>query len=373
MHYIGLLSGTSVDAIDACLIELIGNENRASCIKIIDTFTQPISDANTALIKSFLSKENNDLHEALSLDHELGKQFAFAANHLINKHPNLNIAAIGSHGQTIRHEPKSKSPYTLQIGSGAVISQDTKTTTINNFRCQDIANGGEGAPFAPAFHSELLHSDKENRCIINIGGISNITYLPKNNSKNYCGFDCGPGNTLVDAWIKLHKDLPFDNNSKWAMTGKVNFSLLDSFMKDKFIIESPPKSTGPEYFNIEWLHKQLSKLSPNENIPNNDIQLTLYHFTALSISQAVRQNFENCDSIYLCGGGANNAYLIDLISSYLQGVKVSTTSELGIDPNWVEACLFAWLAAQTLENKKIDLRKSTGCRKTSLSGCIWPV
>lgn len=372
-YYIGLMSGTSADGIDAALISL--SADRES-IAIIDTEFQAWASSIRSEILAFLHKDNNYLPDALSLDILIGEAFAECALTLIKRHPDKQIKAIGSHGQTLRHSPNTKPAYTLQVGNGGVISQRTNITTVNNFRTQDICLSGQGAPLAPLFHQAFFASEIDNRAIVNIGGISNISYVPaKNKAEDSAninlglGFDSGPGNALMDAWTQENLGKAYDKDGAWASSGTVDKELLETLLKDSYINRKPPKSTGPEYFNLAWLKAILTE---NRPLTANDVQATLLQFTAESIIENINCFCSGTHAIYICGGGANNNTLMQAMKNTSR-MSIKKTDVLGIDCDWVEACLFAWLAAKSVNNEKCDLRNITGSSKASIAGCVWPV
>ena len=268
-----------------------------------------------------------------------------------------DITAIGSHGQTVRHQPVSPHAFTLQIGDPNTIALKTNITTVADFRRRDIANGGQGAPFAPAFHDAFFRTDLEDRAIINIGGIANISILPADKNKPVVGFDTGPGNGLMDAWAQKHICTAYDNNGEWAASGVVNDALLEKLMSDPYFKLPSPKSTGKEYFNLSWLDSFLS-----DDLKPEDVQATLLELTARTISKATPDNKQ----VVLCGGGVNNSALVNALVT--RHPKLKTTEYLGIAPQWVEAAGFAWLAKQTIEKNPVNLTHITGAKQPTILG-----
>ena len=367
MHYIGLISGTSVDAIDAALISLSTDGQ----FKLVATHAHPISAAIRNEIQALMRAGPNEIERFGELDMALGELFAEAANTVMARAgvAKKDIRAIGSHGQTLRHRPRAAHPFTLQIGNPSVIAERTGITTVADFRARDMAAGGEGAPMVPAFHRHVLRSTKQNRAIINIGGIANVTYLPSDNSQPVAGFDTGPGNTLLDQWIARHRAHLHDEGGQWAASGRPSNALLEQLQKDSFFESPPPKSTGREYFNMEWLDQCLQKISAP--LDAADIQATLLQLTALTIARAIRRYLPQAREAYVCGGGAHNRELMKALAEQLSGVPVATTEALGLDPDWVEASAFAWLAHQTLEGKPGNLPSVTGARGAVILGGIY--
>jgi len=368
--YIGLMSGTSMDGIDAALVEFNGNN-----IKLIASHSHRIP----ATLKDKLKLLTIDSAEASidmlgEADTELGLSFAEAANSLL-KLASVNakqISAIGSHGQTIRHRPDLSSSFSMQIGDANRISYLTGITTVADFRRKDMAAGGEGAPLAPAFHQQVFHSATENRAILNIGGIANITYLPAsapNETKPSCsGFDTGPGNTLMDAWIQKHRNKNYDNNGLWGASAAADAQLVERLMQDPFISDLPPKSTGREHYNLAWLDQQLKEFT---HLSEAQVQASLCQFTCNSVVNAIENHLESINTLIVCGGGAHNANLMNHLTEALPKVKVTSSDDFGIHPDWVEAIAFAWLAKQTMNKKPGNLLAVTGAKKEVILGAIY--
>ena len=356
--YIGLMSGTSVDGIDAVLVEI--NE---STIKLIDTHSGEYSKTCKAAIKSLmLDGSEQELKSLMSLDVELGITFAETATSLIKKAgvKNSEILAIGSHGQTIRHYPALAS--TLQIADPNIISLRTGIPVIADFRRADMALGGQGAPLMPAFHQAVFSKPSINRAVINIGGIANITIL-KGDSVSGC--DTGPGNTLMDAWYAQHKSGKYDDKGRWASSGTVNKQLLAQLLSDPWFKKQPPKSTGQDYFNLEWLATTCPELS---QLAANDVQATLLALTVRSIALWLAQN--DMDEIFVCGGGAQNYALMTLLDESVNN-GVSSTTAIGMDPDWIEAAGFAWLAWCHLNGKAGNVPAVTGASECCVLGGQW--
>ena len=366
--YIGLLSGTSVDSIDAILVDFTSTN-----MDIIKTHNHPIPQVIRDTVFNLALSGNNEIELVSTLDQEYGKLFGEAAITLCEK-ANLNkkyVSAIGSHGQTIRHYPPSKKQlgYSLQIGDPNIIAEVTGITTVTDFRRRDIAAGGHGAPLTPAFHANLFHSEEFNRIILNTGGIANITWLPS--SGEIIGFDTGPANGLMDSWCQRFLNQPFDKNGEWASQGTVDQAFLSILLSHPYFKEPAPKTTGRETFNLNWLDYEISQY-PKEQTPES-IQATLLALTTTSIAKAIEElDPNNQSAIYICGGGSNNTELCRQLSTLLSPRKFSSTSKLGLDPNWVEAAAFAWLAKQTIEHKAGNLPSVTGAlKKVILGGIYW--
>jgi anhydro-N-acetylmuramic acid kinase len=359
--YIGLMSGTSADGIDAVLVDF------AEQPRMVASLYTAYTDDLRRQIFSLCETGENEIQRLAELDVILAKAFAATVKKLLHDHHISAdaIQAIGSHGHTIRHAPRHTYPYTLQIGDPNVIAFETGITTVADFRRKDIALGGQGAPLVPAFHQHVFSSEKNHRAIVNIGGIANVTLLPADAS-DIVGFDTGPGNTLLDSWIYKHQQEKFDKHGQWGQTGKVHKALLNNLLADDFFLLPPPKSTGREYFNLCWLEKNLP-----ENIAPVDVQATLTELTALTIISAIQNNFSHGE-ILICGGGAHNQFLISLLSELAgSAFQISSTQQHGIDPDWVEAFAFAWLAKQTLHRIPGNLPSVTGASKPSVLGGIY--
>ncbi|MEH6458074.1 MAG: anhydro-N-acetylmuramic acid kinase [Cocleimonas sp.] len=368
--YIGLMSGTSLDGIDVVLVDF--SEQQA---KLVASHNHEIpSSLKQRLIETTHPEWLGSLEDIGLLNQQLGELFADATNSLIKKE-NINrdsISAIGSHGQTLWHQPFGKHPFSMQLGNASLIAEKAKITTVADFRSRDIAAGGQGAPLVPAFHQELLsHSDK-NRVILNIGGIANITILPNFASKiPTSGYDTGPGNGLIDAWISSNGDKTYDANGDWGRSGKIIPEVLSVLLNDDYFAKLPPKSTGKEAFNLEWLKIMLGNQLTLER--PEDIQATLTELTARSIAGCVNNHNENgnrVDELYICGGGIHNTFLTQRIQHHLPNTTIASTIKLGIDPDWMEAIAFAWLAKQTLDGNTSNLPEVTGAKGKRILGAI---
>lgn len=360
-YFVGLISGTSMDGIDAALLafeenrfELIAGHTFEYSTDLKKRLGQAVSQAKTLTVP-----------QMGELDHELGLAFAEAALAVVAQSQIAmnQVVAIGSHGQTLFHAPDSSYPFTLQAADPNIIAAKTGATVVADFRRKDMAFGGEGAPLAPGFHDQHLRSADENRIVLNIGGIANITVLSSN---PVLGYDTGPGNTLMDAWTKHCLQQPFDKDGAWAKQGTHNPDLLDVLLKDPYFQKPAPKSTGPEYFNLDWLW---DRLGPNTEKPV-DIQALLLQLTAQSIAEAIGGLDETFTGVYVCGGGSQNHELMAALGQSLHPITVSTTLDLGIHPDWVEAATFAWLARQTLQGQTGNLPSVTGASKATTLGVV---
>ncbi|VAW82914.1 Anhydro-N-acetylmuramic acid kinase [hydrothermal vent metagenome] len=363
-YYIGLMSGTSVDGIDAVLVDFSSAKPE---LLAAQTYTWD-ARLHQCIVNALSNPEQTTLPIFGALDAQLGEAFAQAALKLINS-SDVNagqITAIGSHGQTLLHAPDAAIPFTTQAGDPNRIAELTGISTVADFRRRDIAAGGQGAPLVPAFHQALFQKAGSARAILNIGGIANLTLLPVNPEQPVSGFDTGPGNTLMDAWIKSTSHKDYDKNGDWARSGYCQPELLQDLLNHTYFTQAPPKSTGRELFNMAWLQQQAhARLT---SLPPEDIQATLVELTARSISASLPP----VDELYVCGGGAHNGFLMERLSDQLAGTQVATTEALGLAPDWVEATAFAWLAKQTLEGCAGNLHTATGARHAVILGGIYP-
>lgn len=370
MHYIGLMSGTSLDAADAVLVAFV--PGRAPHIKATASLSPP-----DKLRKELLQLAQNDgctsLKRLGTIHEQLGSWFADAASEVMNEAGMgpREIVAIGSHGQTVRHEPDIDPSFSMQLGSASRIAARTGCTVVADFRNADMAIGGQGAPLVPAFHRDLFAHTDTGRIAVNIGGIANLTILPAGSNRgesHIVGFDTGPGNALMDGWTQSHLGTKMDTSGRWAASGHVNSSLLAQMLQDPYLHRIPPKSTGREYFNESWLQAQLGTLS-SDPLPE-DIQATLCEFTAQSIAKAINGCGPGYDEIIVCGGGAHNAHLMQRLAALLSPRTVTTSAQYGIGVDWVEAAAFAWLAMRRIEGLPGNLPSVTGARSAAILGAI---
>lgn len=365
------MSGTSVDGIDAALVAY---QPQAS-FTLQHCHNHRLSDQTKQRITTLTQPGNNEIDQLGALDRELGYEFAEAANQLLQQSglKAEQITAIGSHGQTLRHRISSNKErnFSLQIGDPNTIAEHTGITTVADFRRRDIAAGGQGAPLAPAFHQALFGQSQP--CIaVNIGGIANLSVLPgATDSNSVLGYDCGPGNLLLDAWCQRHQQQPYDDNGAWARLGNIDNNLLKQLRQHHFLELAPPKSTGREDFHSIWLDQQLEQFMHSVSPAN--VQATLVELTATTIADAIQQHrsHSHC-SVYVCGGGAHNRFLMDRLQHHLNGYHVATTAALNIDPDWVEAIGFAWLAQQTLAGLPSNIPNVTGAKGERILGGIYP-
>ena len=366
-YYVGLMSGTSMDGIDAALVDFS-------------------DDAKPRLVKSHSHDWPEHIHQQLlaarnlpdeqldslsQLDIRLGELFANATLELLEiaNVSAKDIIAIGNHGQTIRHRPDSAKPFSLQIGDAKTLAHKTGIRVIDDFRSADIKAGGQGAPLTPAFHEAIFRNDKDNIGALNLGGIANLTVLPADPSLPVTGFDTGPASTLMDAWITKTQGKHFDEDGQFARSGEINQALLDKFLSDDYFNIPPPKSTGFELFNLEWLNKSLR----DKKLSDADVQASLCELTARSIADAVNSYAQNIKYLRVCGGGVHNGFLMERLQLLLPERIVESTKVHGIDPDLMEAMAFAWLARCNLNHQVINLTAITGARRNVIAGTLTEV
>ncbi|WP_446830871.1 anhydro-N-acetylmuramic acid kinase [Candidatus Foliamicus sp.] len=348
--FIGLISGTSMDGVDAALVDCSGDSPRLAAA-LRAPFPQAIA---SRLLQAARSQGKCSLQEVAVLDAEVANLFAEAALAVVREaNESLSrVEAIGSHGQTLWHAPNGEPPHTVQIGSPARIAAVSGLVTVGDFRTGDMALGGQGAPLAPVFHDWLFRQPGEDRVVVNIGGIANLSVLAADGGLT--GFDTGPGNTLLDAWAQEHLGTQFDEDGKWARSGTMQPRLLETLLADEYFETEPPKSTGPEHFNLDWLgHAGAAAASPA------DVQATLVELTAASIAAAVRTACPRA-AVAVCGGGASNGFLMERLAARLWAPRPVSTQEWGIHPDWVEAAGFALLALARLRGEPGNEPSVTG-------------
>lgn len=370
MHYIGLMSGTSVDAADAALVTF----DPAGRPRIQATATRAPPRALRAGLLALAQTDGAITLERFGrLDQQVGDWFAEAALAVVAAAgigPE-QVAAIGSHGQTVRHAPDIDPPFSMQLGSGSRIAACTGCTVVADFRSADIAAGGQGAPLAPAFHRAVFARPRRGRIVVNIGGIANLTALPAGSDgddSRVRGFDTGPGNALMDGWIEACSGADMDHGGRWAASGSVHAGLLAQMLQEPYLYRAPPKSTGREHFNLSWLRRQIDTAAASPAAA--DVQATLCEFTARTLAAAIDDCGPGYDEIIVCGGGAHNAQLMQRLAALLAPRPVATTSAHGLAVDWVEAAAFAWLAKRRLEGLPGNLAAVTGARRPAILGAI---
>ncbi len=358
--YIGLMTGTSADGIDAALIDC--------CVEppgLIATYFHPYPTEIKSKIVDTINATSVNLDDFFLLDRYIAQELATASCNLLCKahHTSDDVIAIGSHGQTIRHRPNPPYCFTVQLGDPNIITARTGIDVVADFRRADMAIGGQGAPLAPLFHDSVLRQQGKNNVVVNLGGIANITVLADN--QKTIGFDTGPANSLMDLWIKKIKGMSHDNNGEWAASGSVDSVLLNQMLKDPYFSMQAPKSTGREYFGIDWLENVLSF----SNTENHNIQTTLCELTATTIARAINQYCTQIDQIFLCGGGQKNNALVTRIKNHFLQTSIWSTSKLGLDPDFLEAIIFGWLAHRHITKLPGNMPSVTGSNHTTICGC----
>ena len=359
--FIGALSGTSMDAIDIASVDFSTKHPL-----LLAHANYPITEDLIAQAKRMQSDACR-LTEYVQLDYTFGKLFADCINDFVI-HQELSgeaVAAIGLHGQTILHDTRHEFPLTLQIADPNIVAYQTGLTVVADFRRADIAAGGQGAPLAPALHAQLFAQADKKQAIVNIGGIANITIL--DGEQIIAGFDAGPGNCLLDAWCRKHNEQGYDRDGQWAASHTPDTELLQAILIDSFFVKTPPKSTCTSYFSLDWLNSYIKK-SVSQN-PGN-IAATLTEFTAITIADALKAYISENDEVLICGGGVHNKHLINCLRRHTQ-MNVISIGDRGVDPDWVEAILFAWLAKQRIENRSGIIESFTGAREATLLGTIY--
>jgi anhydro-N-acetylmuramic acid kinase len=358
--FVGVMSGTSLDGADAALVDFSPGTPRTLGFASA-AFTPQLRERVLKL--SHPGEDRMDLAGATSL--ELAELYAAVVLDVLTRAgvTRDRITAIGCHGQTVRHRPEQR--FTVQLNDPARLAELTGIDVVADFRRRDMAAGGQGAPLVPAFHDALFRHPSISRVVVNVGGISNVTWMPASGATT--GFDCGPGNVLLDGWTRKHRGRPFDENGAWADTGSTDRPLLARLLSERFLEIRPPKSTGRELFNAEWLEPHLDRERRAE-----DVQATLTDFTAHAIVAAIERFCVKTDEIYLAGGGARNASLMRRITALAGGRPVATTDALGVPTGHVESMAFAWLAMKCVRREAVDLAAVTGARGPRILGAIYP-
>ena len=358
--FVGLMSGTSLDGADAALVDFSSKTPRTLAFA-----TEPFSaELRERLLK--LSQPGEDgLDLAGAVSQELAGIYARAVHRVLAQGgvPAAKVTAVGCHGQTVRHRPEQG--FTIQLNDPARLAELTGIDVVADFRRRDMAAGGQGAPLVPAFHDAVFRHPSLSRAVVNIGGISNVTWLPATGPT--MGFDCGPGNMLLDSWTRTHLGKSFDEGGAWAESGETDANLLDTLLAEPFLHAEPPKSTGRELFRSEWLEERLRR-APRPV----DVQSTLADFTARAIMDAIDRFCAPVDEIYLAGGGARNRSLVTRIAKLAGGRPVALTDALGVPTGHVESMAFAWLAMKCVMRQAVDLAAATGAKGPRILGAIYP-
>ena len=358
--YVGLMSGTSLDGVDAVLAEFDGGN-----LRLLANAGVAFDAALRRELLALNSPGANELERAALAGNQLAQKYAAAVAEVLatSRTPKAEIRAIGCHGQTVRHRPASG--YTTQIGNAALLAELTGICVVADFRSRDIAAGGQGAPLVPAFHATLFADATEDRVAINLGGIANLTFLPRQGSVT--GFDSGPGNCLLDLWAARHLGAPYDDRGGWAGGGGAIAQLLDRMLQEPYFAAAPPKSTGRDLFNEAWLQRFLKG---NEDA--QAVQATLLELTARSLASAIGRHCPGARRLIACGGGAKNGALMRRLGECTAPAVLETSEHHGIDAQLVEAAAFAWLAKQALDGAPGNLPSVTGARAARVLGAIYP-
>jgi len=356
-----------MDAMDAALVDFSTNQP-----KLLASHKSPLSNRLREDLSKLYSIDSINILKFAELDQKIALVSVDTIKTLLaeNKFSAQAILGIGSHGQTVFHYPHlANYAFTIQIGDPNIIAEQTGITTVADFRRRDIAAGGQGAPLTPAFHNAIFRTEKEDTIVLNLGGIANITYLAADLKKPVLGFDPGPANCLLDQWIHHHLKQWFDEGGAWAASARFDQGLLQQFLSDPYFQLNPPKSTGPEYFNLKWINKQLAILS--RQLSPASVQATLCELVAISIARAIQGFKSPRGVILLCGGGSKNTYLKNRIQHHSHSHQLLLTDDRGVPSDWVEAMAFAWMAKQTLEGKTSNLPEVTGAKNQTILGGIY--
>lgn len=364
--YLGAISGTSVDGLDLALVDFTDG------VRVVAATTVTIPDDLQKTLLALGQSGGGDLDRLGSADAALGIFIGESALTFLrdNGHSGTAISAIGSHGQTVRHRPGGDYPFTLQIGDPNRIAEITGITTVADFRRRDMAAAGQGAPLVPPFHEALFRSTDENRAVLNLGGIGNLTLLPADALAAISGFDTGPANALMDDWILLNRQQRYDRSGSWAAAGQVDEKLLERLLSDPYLAAPPPKSTGREHYNLAWLQNHLAVYGNDDPPAGAEVQATLCAFTAETVARALAAWGRDTERVLVCGGGRHNRTLLASLRQRI-GCPVETTDQHGVDGDCLEAAAFAWLARQTLTNQPGNAPTVTGARGARVLGGIF--
>jgi anhydro-N-acetylmuramic acid kinase len=368
-YFVGLMSGTSLDGIDGVLVSF----DTAAALEVHAHAYQPFDATAAAEWAALNSPGNDELHRGALAANGLARMSAMVVEALLRDAGNLprtSVRAIGSHGQTVRHRPGEfdATGYTVQLDNPALLAELTAIDVVADFRRRDVAAGGQGAPLVPAFHRAVFGRAGEALAVLNIGGMSNLTVLAADGATT--GFDCGPGNALMDHWCHVHRGTPFDDAGAWAATGRVDRSLLDTLLAEPYFALRPPKSTGRDLFNPAWLKVPLERAA--QALAPSDVQATLAELTARACASSVEQDAPDAQVLLVCGGGAHNAHLMSRLATALPGRTVQSSVTRGLPPTQVEACAFAWLARAFLRREPANVPAVTGAAGPRVLGALYP-
>jgi anhydro-N-acetylmuramic acid kinase len=370
--YIGLMSGTSLDGVDGVLVEFDSAGDACPALHVAAHRHLPFPGNLRQALLELNTRGDDELHRSALAGNALAQIYAAVISQLlqIGELPASTVRAVGAHGQTVRHQPLAYdgTGYTLQLMNGALLAELCGIDVVCDFRSRDLAAGGQGAPLAPAFHAAHFARADQSVAVLNLGGIGNLTFLPTHGQA--LGFDCGPGNALLDAWCQQHLGKPYDDNGHWAETGAANGALLSAMRTEPFFAQPPPKSTGRDLFSSRWLQAMLSKAGAG--LLAEDVQATLAELTVVACAEAVRAHGPRTQQLLVCGGGAFNAHLMRRLAAHLPGVLVQSTASQGVPPDQVEALAFAALAKAFIERQPGNLPSVTGARGARLLGALYP-
>jgi len=371
-RYIGLMSGTSLDGVDAVLVDFGGEPRTDRPLTVLAHAAEPMPAALRGEMLALNQPGNDELHRAALAANALVHLYAQAVRKLLHDTSTAaaQVRAIGAHGQTVRHRPGAfdGTGYTLQLNNGALLAESTGIDVVVDFRSRDVAAGGQGAPLVPAFHRAVFGRPGEAVAVVNLGGIGNLTMLHADGRT--AGFDCGPANALMDHWCQAHTGQPYDRDGAWAAGGQVDPALLHAMQAEPFFGEPPPKSTGRDLFNPDWLAARLNALPVAPAA--QDVQATLAELTARSCADAITEHAADAREVLLCGGGACNGHLRRRIAALLPGRRVGTTDDRGLPAQQVEAAAFAWLARAFVERRAGNLVSATGAAGPRVLGALYP-
>jgi anhydro-N-acetylmuramic acid kinase len=366
--FAGLMSGTSLDGVDGVLLDVSGTD-----LNVLAHVGVPMSEPLSGELLALNSAGPNELHRAALAANALVRIYAQVISGLLDKTglDKSAVIAIGAHGQTVRHQPRffDGIGYTLQINNPALLAELTGIDVVTDFRSRDVAAGGQGAPLVPAFHQSVFGVRGETVAALNIGGISNLTVIGPELADDVLGFDCGPGNVLMNAWCQYHLGVPFDVDGNWAAAGCVHAGLLEHLLAEPYFMQLAPKSTGRDLFNIDWLTRQLEGF---RSVAPVDVQTTLTELTAVTCSNDVRHLAANSKRLIVCGGGAFNTHLMNRLQIHLPTMSVNSSDASGLPPQQVEAAAFAWLAYKTIRRETASLKSVTGAQGARILGGIYP-
>ena len=366
--FVGLMSGTSLDGVDGVLAEISDTG-----LRVLAHASAPLAPALTQELLALNSPGPNELHRAALASNALVRVYAQVLAQLLDQAgiSQRQVSAIGVHGQTVRHQPQAfdGTGYTLQLNNPALLAELTGIDVVADFRSRDVAAGGQGAPLVPAFHQCVFGRAGETVAILNLGGMANLTVLGPQLADDVLGFDCGPGNALMDAWCQRHRGQAFDAGGAWAAAGRVQGDLLEALLTEPYFAQPAPKSTGRDLFNPTWLAEKLAHF---KFMVPADVQATLTELTASTCAASVKRYGSESKTLIVCGGGAFNAHLMQRLQAHLPSLRVSSSQAHGLPPLQVEAAAFAWLARKTVLRETASLKKVTGARGARVLGAIYP-